>query len=178
MSYLIKKLFVTTTLITACACGGGSDSAFSGGANVVKISMRDSSLSRGDGTVVSVDFAYDADTLYEGEDLVLVVKLPKEVEYRDGTAEVDGVVEDDKVGIQILNCAESGESYIVFDLDKNDLDTADDPSGDADARVKFTIDTKAATLHSFIGARSEFKGVFFSCSQVFISDSQTTFSIE
>ena len=108
--------------------------------------------------------------LHADDNVVVVVRLPPELEYRDDTSEIDGSAGDDKVGAQVTHCADTGETFLVYDLDRFDLDEARNPSGDADARLTLTIDGVLPTSSTEIGARAEENGVSFSCGGVFLPD--------
>lgn len=161
-------LIALTFLSLGCTTGGDDDFF---DAEVLDLDLQDDVLTKGDGTVLSTYFTFDTHGVFEeGEHVVLVVKLPPGLSYRDDTAEIDNDGGDDKVGAQITKCA-NGDTYLTFDMDDHDLDNLQDPPGDASAKITLTVDGNA-TGARLIEARARRDTVFFSCSQEFLEDQQ------
>lgn len=158
--------------LSLSACGTESDTEAD--ARVVDIFLEDSTIDVGDATVVRVDFRFDSSAvLDDGDNVRLVVRLPEGIQFRDGTAELVTLFGDDRIGAQVTNCSLSGESYLLFDMDEFDLDDVADIDGEADARLKLTIDAVARTGVEAIGATANNSQVPFSCGDFFVAEEAT-----
>jgi len=172
---LFVLLLILLCLSSGCGSSGSDDNDddFFNDAEVTDVVVRDPVIREGDGTVVAVEFAFDPDRVFnDGDNIKVVVKLPPGVVYRDGTAEIDGLDDnDDKVGPQFASCPDTDELFLLFDLDEFDLDEATNPPGDGDAVVTLTIDGVANTDFATIDASAGNNLPPFSCGNFFGQES-------
>ncbi len=139
---------------------------------ITEIDADDSTILLGEGTVVRFNFLFDEEDVFDDDGRVeLVVKLPNELVYRSGSAEIDGFSTQDDEGVtpEILRC-NGGISYLVFDLDRYDLDEASPPSDDADAQLTMTIDGRLTGDNLSIEARADEESVSYGCDESFYPD--------
>ena len=168
------KLFLSISLLALAtiSCGGGDDFPFFDNDTEVKdISVDDRSLNIGQGTVVRTKFSFDENDVFSDDDNVsVVIRLPEQLKFRLNTAEIQESGEDEEVGAQVFNCP-TGEQYLLFDLDENDLSGAEDPSGDADAELTLTVDAFSLSLSGVvIEATASSNGPDFACGEAFESE--------
>ena len=168
--------------ISLCSwgCGGGDDEDFFfDDAGVDDIDVDDSTIHAGGSTIVRVNFSYSASDVFENnERIVVVVRLPPELRYREGTAEIQTTFgSDDEVDPQGGICSDSGETFLVFDLDDRDLSDAENPGGDADAQLSLTVDALVPGGNVVIDATARERSVAFSCGQSFFSDAHQVLGI-
>ncbi len=174
-SLALQTLGVGLLFLTAC----GSDSEdFFGDTQVETLSVNDSTIQLGEGTVLAVEFSFDENrVLSGGKNVRLVVKLPAELRYRDETAEIEEDFSDRKIGAQVTRCAATGESYLLFDMDDNDLENASTPGNGADAKLKLTIDGISRAQFTVVAAQAREATPLFACGENFISDEQIAVSV-
>lgn len=161
--------------VMGCTSDNNSDISSS---RAVDIELQDRTLQVGEGTVLQVDFSFDTGDVLNGNDNVVVtVRLPAGLSLRSGTSEIDGGSnsDDEGVGAQITQCS-NGDTFLVYDLDRFDLDKAANPSGDADARLKLTIDADDIVRNGIIEARAD-SSAFFTCDGLFLSDVRTGINV-
>lgn len=153
------------------ACGSNDDGDSTHSSRVVSLNADRNPVTAAEGSIVSVDFSFSSDEVFDdGQNVVVVVHIPQELTFREGTSEVDSSTGEDRdVGPQGFNCGALG-TYFLFDLDSDDLALADNPSGDADGRLKFTVDTVSATPTAQIQAIARNNTVGFSCESGFTPD--------
>ncbi len=144
-------------------CGSDDDDENDAGSNVVRMSSDTNPVARGGAAIVSVDFSFSSDDVFDDDqNVAVVVFVPSELTYRGGTAEIDRPIGDDRgVEPQIFPCANG--SFLLFDLDEDDLIEADNPGGDADATVKFTLDAITASGAAVVQSAANNNGVPFTC---------------
>ncbi|MCB0359994.1 MAG: hypothetical protein KDD44_10170 [Bdellovibrionales bacterium] len=164
--------------VSACSDSNSDDGIVS--ANVVTIEVSDNVLAVGQASIVAADFSYSANLIF-GEDkhVFVTIRIAPGLDFREGTSEIDGITssDDESVGADITRCPESGEMFLVFDLDRFDLDSAQNPSGDADARLNFTVDAVAASPQSTISARADATPSIFACGEEFIPEAITVLQV-
>lgn len=177
---LLKALLLLLLALSVGSCSSDSDDDddFFEDADVIDLSVEDSNIEVGEGTVLAVEFSFDADRVFnDGDNVVVVVKLPEGLEFRDGTSEIDGVDGDDSLGAQIVRCSGSNETYLIFDMDEFDLDNASNPPGDADAVLTMTVDGVAPVDFETIEATAGDNEPLFECGERFISDEQAAITV-
>ena len=136
---------------------------------VVEVAVEDSIISVGQASVVRVNFSFDGDeVLQHGQNVALVVHLPNGVVFLPESGDLDVPVgDDDAVGAEVVTCP-AGDSYVVFNLDGGDLDVVENPGGNADARLTFTV-TALAVVSDIIEARADNLAVF-ACGTDFMAE--------
>lgn len=168
-------------VLSLAACGGsdGDDSGPGlGTAGVVSLELDDNLIEVGDGTVLRVGFSFSSSRVFDdNENVEVVVRVPEEASFRLGTAEIQVPASDNAVGAQITNCVATGEQFLLFDLDENDLALAENPSGDADAELSLTIDGDQAGESLSVQAAASSEGVPFSCGAPFPAQAEVTLSV-
>lgn len=160
-------------------CSGSDDDNFVS-AVVTTIEVSDSVIAVGQGSVIAVDFSFSADDIFnDRKRIFLVVRLAPALAFREGTSEIDGAFsgDDEGVGAQITNCLESGETFLLFNLDRFDLDEAENPAGDADARLNFTVDGILPEPQAIISARADGSPAIFTCGVEFIPEAATAIQV-
>ena len=173
-----SAVLISLSALALASCGD-SDDIFDNddSAEVEDLRLDDSTLSLGEATVLRTEFSYSSDGLFnDGERAVVVIRLPQEVRFREGSSEIQRPIDDNSTGAQVVDC-DSGEQYLLFDLDDNDLARAENPSGDADAELSLTVDSVAAGSQVIISARARENSVFFQCGQPFDSDRDVVLTI-
>lgn len=171
------KEIITISLLAfaTISCGGGDDDPFffdDGDTEVEDIFTDDNNLRVGEATVVRTRFSFDNEDVFgDDESVSVIVRLPSELRFRLATAEIQEVGSDDnEVGAQVFNCP-TGEQYLLFELDDNDLSGAEDPSGDADAELSLTVDAVSPALSgAVISALASRNSFGFNCGDVFESE--------
>jgi hypothetical protein len=178
-----SHFFVTMTLaalVFTVGCGSGNDPIFGGGeaTNVDEIQAEDGVIGVGEGTVVRFDFSFDTnEVLSDDGDVQLVVRLPRGLRFRPDSAEIDGFGSDDKsVGAQVLECRDSGESYLLFNMDRFDLRNAQSP-GNSDARLTLTVDGTKRSSSLVVEAKADDNRVAYGCDLTFIPDEQEVIAV-
>lgn len=165
--------------LSLVACS--DDDEFSGGGvtEVVEIASDDSSIPLGDGAVVRFNFSFDQnDVFFDNGDVNLVVKLPRQLSYRDNSAEIDRVGGRDKDTDPRVRLCPDGESYLSFSFDESDLNDADVPFDGGDATLKLTLNGERRGAFVAIEAAADDGIVPFGCAQNFIPDEQEIVSVE
>ncbi len=167
-AFVLGLLCATALLLSGCS---GSDDDNSGiSARVIDLLLDDDTIRVGEGSVLRSYFSFSSDRVFDdGANVVVVVRLPNGVTFRDGSAEIQRPLDDDSVGAQITNCP-TGEQFLLFDLDSNDLDAAENPSGDADAELSLTVDGVAETTAVDIQVIARENTVNFQCGAPFAAD--------
>lgn len=172
-----KPLVFAIIMFLLCSCGSSDDDNGTG-AEVTDLAVGSTSLQLGEQTVVAVKFTYSADDIFDnGENVVVVVKLPNGVSLVEGTSEVDSIFGDEEVTPSVNVCKQTGESFVIYDLDESDLDLASNPDGDADAKLNFTIrGVRTTDGEVLLEARAENNSVLYTCDQ-FSSDAQIALTV-
>ena len=131
----------TSTLIGLVGCGGGdNDLGFfdRDDTEVRDMSFEDDDVNAGEASVLRVYFDYDNIDVETGDDVFVSVLLPKGLAFRTDSAEIDGGGSGDKgVTPRLISCSQSGETYLIFKLDRGDLNNAQS-SGSSDAQLSMT----------------------------------------
>ena len=162
-----------------CGDGNDDDNESDGGSNVVELSADTNPVAVGGASIISVNFSFSSDDVFDDDqNVALVVFVPNALLYREGTAEIDRPVGDDRgVGPQVFPCA-SGGAFLLFDLDEDDLIEAENPSGNADAKLKFTVDAVSASASAVIQATARNNSVGFSCDTGLLPDAVTAIVVQ
>ena len=177
---LLTILCSFALLSSITGCGGDDDIFGSGGSTEVdEIQADDGVIALGEGTVVTFNFSFDNDDVLNDDGNVrLVVKLPNGLKYRADSSEIDEAGSSDKeVGAQILECATSGETYLLFDMDRFDLRSANAPNSDSDAQLKLTVDGTRRGSTLVIEARADKDRIAYGCNINFFPDEQEVVSV-
>ena len=159
------------------ACGSDSDDVR---ARVINSSLSERVLQVGQGTVLTLGLEYENSIqlpFESSEDISLVVKIPAGLTYREGTAEIQRVVDDKGVNPRIENCLLNGEQFLYFRLDGDDLDQGRDPSGSADVEITLTLDAVAARGIGVIEAAADRDTPLFDCGSFFASDIEESIQV-
>jgi len=148
-------------------------------AGVQEVVFETPSIEVGQETVLAVSFSFNEQDIFTGEDSVFVaVKLPKELSYHNGSAEIDGAFNDDnKVIPQILRCND-GQNILVFDLDSNDLENAAPPNLISDALLTLTVKGILPAQATAVDARADDSEGSVFCNSTFIPQEVAFISIQ
>lgn len=150
-----------------------------GTTEVVEIASEDSTIPDGGATILKFNFSYDQNSVFRDDGEVnLVVRLPRQLSYRDNSAEIDGPGSRDKDEDPVVKRCANGESFLSFTFNDNDLDEAQPPSDGADAQLKLTVDAIASGQYVPVEARADEDTVLYSCAQVFNYDEQNILTVE
>jgi hypothetical protein len=146
---------------------------------VSEISADDSSIQRGDGTVVRVNFIFNSSQVFlNREDVNLVIRLDPGLVYRNESGELSGFGSRDRdVDPSVIQCPD-GASFLVFDLGRSQLDDAEVFGSPSSAQLKFTADGVNETKNAAIEARADEGEIPFDCAENFRSDEQEFVSVE
>jgi hypothetical protein len=167
------------TMLGVLGCAEDNDFDNVGFTEVVEIAVDNSTIQLGDGEVVRVNFAFDEDdVLDDGGEVNLVVKLPRQLAYRDESAEIDKPGSRDRdVDPRVRTC-QNGDSYLIFTLGESQLEDAVSPAEGADAQLKLTVDAEKRGQMISIEAAADESTVPYSCSGVFVFDEREIVSVE
>lgn len=134
---LVSRLSIMLLLCSfGCASGSEDDDT---PAEVVNISAQNSELSLGDTSKVYVDFTFARHEVFADDSKVgISIRLPAMVRYVEDSAEIDGSFGNEDVNPSLYSCGDGG-SLLVAKVDEDELDDADNPSGEGDARFQFVI---------------------------------------
>lgn len=171
---------VAFMLVSIAGCSSSDDDDENGflSASIVDMSVDDDVISVGDKTVMTLDFTYSADAVFEDEmNVVVVIRLPDSLQVVEGTSELEGNFSDEEVGPEQVGCNDSGDTLVLFDLDENDLRSAANPSGDADARLKLTLRGVRAGENLTVRAKARGGEIDNGCSDQFLEDFDTTVTV-
>ncbi|MFN8391223.1 MAG: hypothetical protein U0136_13105 [Bdellovibrionota bacterium] len=161
--------------LSACGGGGGGGSESS---NVTDVFFDDSVIGVGQGTVAHVKFSFDSDHVFhDNKNVRVVVHLPPQIQLRANTGEVQAVPTDESIGAQVFSCGAQAETFLLFDLDGNDLDTAVNPGGDADAELTFTVDGVSPVSGAIVSATASNEQPPFACGQQFLADKDAAITV-
>lgn len=173
------KVCVLMALVGVVGCAEDDEYFGDGTTEVVEIASEDSTIPEGGATILKFNFLYDQNSVFKDDgEVTLVVKLPRQLTYRDNSGEIDGPGSRDKDEDPIVKRCSSGESFLVFTFDENDLDDAQPPSDGADAQLKMTVDAVASGQFVPVEARADEDTVLYSCAQVFNYDEQDVLTVE
>jgi hypothetical protein len=174
MRDLIKVLSCVCVMILGASGCGEDNSRYEGGiTEVVEIDSEDSTIPLGDGSVVRVNFAFDQNEVFSDDgEVTLVLKFPRQLSYRNNSAEIDKSGSRDRdVDPRVRRCP-SGDTYLVFTLGESELEDAAPPVDAGDAQLKLTLDgEQRGEMVSIEGAADE-NVVPFSCTTDFEFDEQ------
>jgi len=175
------KCSALCALVAVGVVGCANDDDFDGGGvtEVVEITAEDSSISLGGGGVLRINFLFDEnDVLNDGGQVNLIVKLPRQLSYRDDSAEIDKSGSRDRdVDPRVRPC-QDGATFLVFQLGESQLEGAQPPGFGGDAQLKFTVDGEKRGQAISIEAAADENAVQFSCTRDFVFDEQEIVSVE
>lgn len=184
MAFVVKNVcafgVVLGMVVAVIGCGNSDDSNAWGGTTTVReISCDSASVPLDDGAVFRVNFSFDEEDVFNDQGEVhLVMRLPPQLEYRSGSAEIDGISsrDDDGVDPTVVQCR-GAETYLSFTLTRYDLDQADAPTDDADAQLKLTLNGKRLGAQVVVEAAADDGDVLFGCQVPFNPDEQEVISV-
>jgi len=179
MQELLRVASAVCFLVFGCTgCGEGTSEYIGGITEVVEIDSDDTTIPLGDGSVVRVNFSFDQNEVFsEDGSISLVLKFPRQLSYRQDSAEIDKSGSRDRdVDPRVKRCG-NGDTYLVFTLGESELDDAAPPGEFADAQLKLTLDgERQGEFISIQGAADE-NIVPFSCTSEFDFDEQEIVSV-
>jgi hypothetical protein len=170
---------IALSTVYLSACGSDDENLFGGESTEVReISLEDETIQRGEGTIMKVNFSFDQnDVFFDDGDVNLVIRLPSGIGFRPSSSEIDASgSNDDGVEPQLFSCP-TGETYLLFAMDRFDLDNAAAPGDGADAQMKLTVDGESRGANLVIEARADEGRIIFGCNQLFIPDEQTSITV-
>ncbi len=177
---LVMALIASLVLcLFAAGCGDDDDDESDGGARAVEISADTNPVPLNGASIISVNFSFSSDDVFDDDrNVALVVFVPQEFSYREGTAEIDRPIGDDRgVSPQIFPCS-GGGAYLLFDLDEDDLIEAENPDGNGDAKLKFTVDAIASSANALFEATARNDTVGFSCDTGLLGDTRLGLTVQ
>ena len=173
---LCSIFFIAITFLMGVGCGGD---AFDGDddVGVIRVRADDEVVRVGDETVIRIRFEFSSDDVFnDDDDVFLVVRLPREVTFRNDSSEIQSFFGDEDVDAIVTRCDDTGETFLSYRLDDNDLDRAEDPSGDADAELAFTVDAVMTGDDEVISAAANDNPIAFDCGS-FIPDASELLTV-
>lgn len=167
----ISVIFVSLiSLVFVCGCGGGGSDDYS----IVDFQVNDHTLTVNADTVATVDFEYnEEDVLTRQDNVVVSLRLPANIAYRSGTAELKGIFDDITVNPQIVSC-DDDSVVLVFDMDDNDLRLAE--TRDGYARMNLSIRGITVGVAQLM-ARADNSSFIVDCSASFNAQGEQTLTI-
>ena len=152
--------------VMLAGCGSDNDIESDGSSNVVRVLADPSTLALNQGSIIRAEFSFASDDVFDdNQDVVLVVNLPATVRYRAGTAEIKRPIDDRSVIPEVISCGD-GHSLLRFRFDESELTDAENPSGDADAVLSFTVDAVARGNVTVVSAQARNNALGASCDSV------------
>ncbi len=176
---VIGSVVCALMLGSSIGCGDNNPLNPTNRTEVTEIIAQDSSITRGDGSVVKVNFIFDSNRVFlNKKDVNLVVRLARGLAYREESGELSGFGSRDRdVDPHVVECPE-GASFLVFDLGRSELDDAEVVGAPSSAQLKFTADGVTETSVASIEARADEGEIHFDCGDEFKSDEQEFVSVE
>lgn len=166
MNTSTKRFVQSAVALAALAigCSGGNDHESGGGARVTKLEADNQILNVGGSAIVRLGLSYSSHAVFDdGENVIVDVRLPRSLALRAGTVDIKRPIDDRSVEPRSFTCGD-GTTLFELDLDGNDLADADNPSGDADAEIRFTVDATSAAEDGIIAAVAQDGSPAGSCS--------------
>lgn len=156
---------LSLSLAALAGCGGNDEDDDVGtNANVIEISASPSTLVPGEASILSTLFSFSSSDVFdENDDVELVVELPPQLVFRPGTAEIKRPIDDMDVNPEAEVQCPGGRSFLRFTFDRSDLIDAINPSGDADAELRLTVDSLPPSGATVVAAAASDDRVPFSC---------------
>jgi hypothetical protein len=175
-SFIRHGLLGLAVVAGTSGCGSSSDG---NDVSVVSIAADSRVISVGAGTVLAIDITFDSSRVAGGDNFNAVLRLPVELRYREGSAEVDGFTSEDDNSKSpiVVNCNE-GEQYLSFEFSQSDLVRARNPSGNGDMRLNLTVDGVVSAANAVIEAAAEEDVPPFACGNVFVADLAESIQIQ
>jgi hypothetical protein len=171
----LTSLAAIAAFSAGIGCGLGDDDDDS---RVRSVSIEDASLQVGGESVVRVRFEFSEDDIFgDNDEVQLAIRLPRSLRFRSGSAEVQGLFDDEDVSARVVGCSEDSTTLVFFSLDDDDLSGARNPSGDSDAELAFAVDAVAEQTEGFIEAKAQSDFIESSCGQVFLADAITSVTV-
>jgi hypothetical protein len=172
---LLALFFFFCFFLAACGGGGDDDDRDAG---VTDLSADPDSFTVGSGSIVSLGFSFSANEIFDDDrNVEIAVQLPPTVRYRSGTADLKRPIDDRQLNPQEIACSDSS-SLLIFDLSSSELAEAENPSGDADAEIHFTIDGLTAGNDQQIAAAAAEDNIQVSCGSVFPAQATTLIAVQ
>lgn len=181
MKTVVKYLLcsVIATALPACSNSDDDTNSWGGTTRVTEIYADDSIVPIGNGSVFRFNFTFNEEDVFNDQGSVnLVVKVPPQLSYRTGSAEIDGATsrDDNSVEPYVLSCSKDG-TYLSFTFIRYDLDDAEAPGDDADAQLKLTLDGETYANNVVVEASADGGAVAFGCRTTFIPEEQEVVSV-
>lgn len=159
-------------------CGGGNDNGSDGGSNVTRLYVDQGIIPVGGASIVTTQISFSSDDVFnDNKDVVVAVRLPSTLAYRPNTAEVSRPINDRGIDPVVISCG-GGRSILQFVLDENELTDAENPSGDADAEITFTVDGIVAGSGGVISGEAANDAVNVSCDSNGSSQSSALINVQ
>ena len=176
---VVKALVPLLASFSLVGCGDNNPLSASNRTEVSEINASDSSIQKGSGAVVKVNFIFDSDQVFlNKEDVNLVIRLDPGLAYREESCELSGFGSRDRdVDPDVVQCPD-GASFLVFDLGRSQLDDAEVFGAPSSAQMKFTVDGVSETDVASIEARADEGEIPFECADDFRSDEQEFVRVE
>lgn len=165
--------------VALLGCGSGTDYTRGGSTQVVEMSVDDSSIVVGQGTVTKIQFTFNQnDVFFDNGEVNLVVRLPRQLSYRDNSAELDLPGSRDRDEDPQAQRCPDGETFLLFQFDDSDLAGADSPFDSGSAQLKLTVDGKRVGSNLAIQAVADEGTIGYTCSQSFNFDEEQLIDVE
>lgn len=160
---ILSSVALIALIVGITGCGSDNDNESDGGAEVKILSIEQDILRVGTASVVSVEFSFSSDDVFDdNRDVDVVVHLPSTLNYRLGSGDLKRPIDDNSVDPSITVCA-NGDSYLSFNLGGSELFDATNPDGDADAELRLTVDAVRSGTGFPLDASAQNDGVPFDC---------------
>lgn len=174
----LSLLLLWGALFSFGGCGSGGDNDNFESPEVTDMDLEDETIAAGEGTVLAVEFSFDRANIFDDNDeVVVVVRLPNGITYREGTAEIDeDAGGDNDISPEITLCSD-GTTFLRFSLDENDLQSAENPDGDGDARLTMTIDSLRSLGSVILEGRADENSAPFGCSGSFLAEDRVVLNV-
>lgn len=164
-------------LSSIVGCSSNNDDG--GSAFVNELGIEQSSLVLGQESVLTVKFSFSADDVFENEEEVgISVRLPSQLAFKDGSAEIKRIIDDHGVSpAGIASCSDSS-SFVSFSFSRSDLIDANNPGGNADAELRFTVTAKSRGTGSQVLALAKENGAAVNCTTDFDSQAALVVTVQ
>lgn len=164
-------LFLSLVLFTVGGCTDSTDFNGNGSTEVTEISSAEDTLQISEKVVFYFDFNFDEnDVFFAGGIVNLVVLLPPQLGYLLDSAEIDGLGGGDVSVLPYITRCRSGFTFLQFNLDDEDLESAYSPTENAEARLSMTLVGRQRSDYVVVEAAAAEDFIAFGCNQDFVSD--------
>ena len=167
----LSGLLFGVLLLAVGGCTESSDYDGSSSTEVTEIYSAEDTLQVSEEVVFYFDFNFDENDVFFDSGIVnLVVVLPPQLGYLLNSAEINGLGGDDVSVIPYVTRCPTGFTFLQFNLDDEDLESAYSPSTGVEAQLTMTLVGRQRSDYVVVEAAASMDYIAFGCNQDFDSD--------